>query len=134
MLMIPEDEEGPSFAYSVGMTKMFGHPEIAIFGLSPDLMHRIINLIGEAVKDGRQFSDSETASGFLEGFDVRFSKAARSHYEEHFGYASWYYKGDDYTVLQCLWPDRQGRFPSDPDFSMALRRRQPLLSASSRRD
>ena len=52
---------------------------------------------------------------------------AHRHYPEHFGYARWFYKGDDFPALQCLWPDKQGRFPSDADYSEPLRARQCLL-------
>jgi hypothetical protein len=128
VLKIPEGDEGPSFAYSVGLFRTFNHPEIVIFGLDRDLMHRMINLIGEEVRQGRRFADGEAASGFLEGYDVRFHEVARRCYPEHFGYAHWLYKGDDFPVLQCLWPDMQGHFPTDPDFPESLRPRQPLLA------
>ena len=126
--MIPEDDEGPSFAYSIGLFKNFGHPEIIIFGLGVEVLHGMINLIGEEVRQGRRFADGESASGILEGFDVRFRGVAREHYHEHIGYARWFYEGDDFPVLQCLWPDREGRFPSDPDFPDSLRPRQPSLA------
>ncbi len=127
VIMIPEDDEGPSFAYSIGLFRTFGHPEIIIFGLDLDLMHRLINLIGEDVRQGRRFADGQAASGILEGYDVRFLNVARRHYPEHFGYAHWYYKGDDFPALQCLWPDKHGRFPTDSDCPEPLRARQRLL-------
>jgi hypothetical protein len=128
VIKIAEDDEGPAFAYSIGLFKTFGHPEIIVFGLDVDLMHRMINLIGEEVRHGRRFADEEAASGVLEGYDVRFKYVARRHYHEHVGYARWFYKGDDFPLLQCLWPDKKGRFPTDSDFARALRPRQPLLA------
>jgi hypothetical protein len=122
-----EDDEGPAFAYSIGLFKSFGHPEVIVFGLDVDLMHRMINLIGEEVRQGRRFADGDSASGILEGYDVRFLNVASRHYYEHFGYARWFYNGDDFPVLQCHWPDKKGRFPTDPGFAKALRSRQPLL-------
>jgi hypothetical protein len=127
VIMIGEDDEGPAFAYSIGLFKSFSHPEIIIFGLDVNLMHRMINLIGEEARQGRLFDDGESASGILEGYDVRFLNVARQHYHEHVGYARWFYKGDDFPLLQCIWPDMQGRFPTDAGFARALRPRQPLL-------
>jgi hypothetical protein len=127
VILIPEGDEGPAFAYSIGLHRTFNHPEVVVFGLDLEMMHRVVNLVGEAVRRGRRFSDGDSASGFLEGYDVRFLAVARGHYREHFGYARWFYDGDDFPVLQCLWPDRLGRFPSDPDSSEGLRSRQPLL-------
>ncbi len=128
VIMVPEDGEGPSLAYSIGLSRTFGHPEIIVFGLDPDLMHRMINSVGEEVGRGRRFADGQVASGILEGYDVRFLHVARRRYPEHFGYARWYYNGDDFPALQCLWPDRQGRFPTDADYAEPLRARQPLLA------
>jgi hypothetical protein len=127
VIMIGEDDEGPAFAYSIGLFKSFRHPEIIVFGLDVNLMHRMINLIGEEVRQGRRFADGDAAPGILENYDVRFLTVASRHYHEHVGYARWFYKGDDFPVLQCLWPDKKGRFPTDPGFAKALRPRQPLL-------
>jgi hypothetical protein len=129
VVLIPEDDEGPAFAYSIGLFKTFGHPEVVVFGLDLDVMHQMINLIGEEVRRGRHFSDGESASGILEGYDVRFCEAARKHYHDHFGYARWFYGGDDFPALQCLWPDRRGRFPTDPGYPESLHLRQPLLAS-----
>jgi hypothetical protein len=125
--LIPEDDVGPPFAYSVGLYRTFGNPEVIVLGLDLDLMHRMINMIGEEVRRGRRFADGGAASGILEGYDVRFHAVARRHYPEHFGYTHWFYKGDNFPALQCLWPDKQGRFPTDGDFAEPLRARQPLL-------
>lgn len=111
VVMIPEDDEWPASAYSIGLFQTFGHPEIIVFGLDLDLMHRMIDLIGEEVRQGRRFSDGESASGILEGYDVRFLHV-----------------GDAFAILQCLWPDRQGRLPTDADYAETLRARQPLLA------
>ena len=63
VVMIPDDDEGPAFAYSIGLFKSFGHPEVILFGLDLGVMHQIINLIGEEVRLGRRFSDGEAVSG-----------------------------------------------------------------------
>jgi hypothetical protein len=127
VIMVPEDDEGPSFAYSVGLSRTFVHPEIIVFGLDLGLMHRMINSVGEEVRRGRRFADGQAASGILEGYDVRLIPVARRHFPEYLGYAHWFYNGDDFPALQCLWPDKKGRFPTDPGFARALRPRQPLL-------
>jgi hypothetical protein len=127
VLLIPEEDEGPSFAYSVGLFKTFAHPEIVVFGLDVDLMRQMINRIGEEVRAGRCVSHGDSSPGVLEGHDVRFCDVAKEHYREHFGYARWFYRGDEFPVLQCIWPDAAGRFPTDPKSPGWLRNRQPLL-------
>jgi len=51
------------------------------------------------------------------------------------GYAVWFYGGDDFSALQCVYPDLEGHFPWDGGFDANWRNRQPLLfphSLSSR--
>ena len=128
VIMVPEDDEGPAFAYSIGLFKNFSHPEIIVFGLDLDLMHRVINLIGEEIRQGCRLAEGGSLSGILEGFDVRFVNVATRHFSEYLGWAAWFYGHKEFPVLQCLWPDMKGRFLTDPNFPEPLRRRQPLLT------
>jgi hypothetical protein len=131
VLLIPEDDEGPPFGYTIGMLKTFGHPEFVVVGLTdPEVMHQFLNALGAEVKRGRRFASGDSTPGIIEGFEVRFAEVPRSAYDEHFGYASWYYKGQTYPVLQCLWPDAKGNFPADADFDPDLRSLQPALGSS----
>ena len=51
---VEEDEEGPGFAYSIGLYHSFDHPEVIVFGLPVRVMHPIINGIGEQVRAGKR--------------------------------------------------------------------------------
>ena len=128
VVLIPEDGEGPAFAYSVGLYKTFGHPELIVFGIDLRVMHLTINLVGQELRRGRHFSEGESVPDILNNSGTLFLKVARRHYQEYLACARWFYKGDDFPALQCLWPDTQGRFPTDPDFPESLRPRQPLLA------
>ena len=66
-------------------------------------------------------------SELLEGYLCEFLRVPASTYREFFGYARWFYKGDSFEALQCVWPDRHGRFPWDGDVTEGVRARQPLL-------
>ena len=71
---------------------------------------------------------SPAATGdILEGYDCAFRAVAKKQYKEYLGFARWYYKGNDFPVLQCVWPDKQHRFPWDDGFEERFRSRQPLL-------
>ncbi len=47
VIAVPEDEEGPAFAYSIGLFHSLQHAEVIVFGLDVRLMHEMINRIGE---------------------------------------------------------------------------------------
>jgi hypothetical protein len=128
VLGIPE-EEGPAFAYSIGMFRTLGHPEVIMIGQKIPLMHWVINHVGERVREGGPFRHGDVAPGFLEGYDVCFVAVDRAHYRDYFGYARWFYQGDDFPVLQCVWPDKGGRFPWHPDAPDGWHERQPILGA-----
>jgi len=53
---IAGDASGPGCAYSFGLYKEFGHPEIIIFGLAEQTMHRLINDVGKLVRGGAKYS------------------------------------------------------------------------------
>lgn len=67
------DETGPGFGYSVGLFKAFGHPEVIIIGLNLDLIHLIINRIGENLREGKSYQSGGFYSGLIEAHDCYFA-------------------------------------------------------------
>ena len=126
VILIPEDEEGPAFAYTLGLYHSQRHPEVLIQGLRQERLHGILNGIGEYVKGGRRFQADGEYSGILEGYTCAFRTVDPSLYEEYFGYAVWFYRGQTFPALQAVWPDMEGRFPWEEGFPEALAERQLL--------
>lgn len=126
---IEADEHGPAFAYSVGLQHTLNHPEIIVFGLNDaETMAHIINTIGEAVKSGVAFEDWDESDQILDGYSCVFRTIPAESYPDYIGYAMWYYRPNPFPVLQCFWPDKQHRFPWDPDCHPSVQQRQPILS------
>lgn len=126
---IEADEEGPALAYTVGLQHSFGHPELVMFGLPIDTLFGALNALGDAIKDGGRFQAEEETDQALGGYLVLFETVAPAHYREYLGYARWFYQGDHFAALQCVWPDAQPRYPTDPEFNTQLAGLQPSLSA-----
>lgn len=124
---VTEDDEGPGFAYSIGLNHNYGHPEIIAFGLDVPILWRIVNAIGAKVKQGEKFENLHEGDAILEGYLVFFRSVERRHYREYLGYARWFYEGDEFPALQCVWPDKAHRYPWQPDASEPFRKRQPVL-------
>jgi hypothetical protein len=125
---ISAEDDLPAFAFSVGLFHNYKHPEILTMGLPIETMHQMINVIGAGVGSGTIFREDSRYADIIADFDCAFIKVSERHYQEHLGYAQWFYQGSDFPVLQCVWPDKQGKFPWDPDFPEALRSLQPLLN------
>jgi hypothetical protein len=129
VILVPEDDQGPSFAYSVGLQKTFNHPEILVLGLDIKVMHQMIKGVGDRVKAGTRFLSGQRYQDILSGYDCLFADVDEKYYRDYFGQATAFYKGHSFQVLQCLWPDKQGLFPGDADFTESLRPRQTLTVA-----
>lgn len=122
-----EDESGPGFGYSTGLFKTFNHPEIIIIGLKLDLIHSIINGKGEDVKNRKTFLYGNFYSGLIEGFDCYFTSVEKKYYNEYVGYAKWYYKGDDFPLIQCVYPTIKGIYPWQSEWPKEIESLQPVL-------
>ena len=52
---------------------------------------------------------------------------SKKHYRNYFGYALWFYRSDEFNALQCIWPDRDKRWPWEEAFNPHWKPQQPLL-------
>lgn len=123
-----EQGKGPDFAYSIGLFHSFGHPEIILFGLPIDVCMRAVNVIGMDVNKGMLFEAGAVYDRILSSPHVCcFREVDSRHYQEHVGYALWFYESDPFPMMQCFWSDEQGRFPWDAGCSPYAREAQPRL-------
>jgi hypothetical protein len=120
-------DEGECFAYSTGLYLRFAQPEIVMFGLPVDIMHGIINNVGNQMKTGVNFLPGRDYADLLERYPCQFRTVDKSKYSHHLGWSSWFYESLDYPVLQCFWPDTNGYFPWQSECATAVRELQPFL-------
>lgn len=127
VIVSPEKEE-PGFAFSIGMFKNYGHPEIIIFGLKNEVMHNVINSLGEDIKNGKKLATSIEYDNVLDETKCIFVEVEKKNYKEYLGYALWYYKNIEFPVLQCVWPSKTtGLFPWDKEVAQIVKDYQPAL-------
>ena len=79
-------------------------------------------LAGETFETGKFYSD------FLGNFDVCFIEVDKSHYKEYLGWGLWLNNGDDFKMLQLIWPTTDGIWPWDEDKSEYYSWAQPILN------
>ncbi len=126
-----DDEGSPGFAFSVGLFHTFDHPEIIVFGLPDVEAARIINIIGLQVQAGTRFEANDLSDDVAEGLPVAFKMVPESFYREYLGYALWFYRGFDFPVLQCVWPDEAGLFAWQDGYDHRFDQMQPILAHPS---
>ena len=128
VIKVFEDDEGPGFAFTIGLYKRFDHPELIVFGLPLDTMHLMLNAAGEAVRAGQAYTVGQSYDDILEGYSCTFRPVPRGQYGAYLGSAEWYYDGDDFPALQLIWPDRERRYPWAAPVDAWIRKAQPVLA------
>lgn len=124
------DDEGPGFAYSIGLYRTLGHPEVIIFGLARSDLHGAVNRVADEVRRGRRFGEGDSSDEVLEGYPVTFRGVAVEFYDEYLGQAIRYYGGTAFPAIQGFWPDGGGRFPWQPGYGYGADEPQPQLQHS----
>jgi hypothetical protein len=127
VLKVMEDDNGPAFAYSIGLYKTFKHPEIIIVGLNLDLAHSLINNIGEDIKNGMIYKSGEFYADIIESFKCLMVSVSQDNYGEYMGYGYWFYKNYDFPLLQCIYPTVKGIFPWESSWPEEIKDIQPIL-------
>ncbi len=127
VIKVLEGEDGPGFGYSIGLYKTFGHPEIIIIELKLDLIHNLINDIGEQIKNGKAFNTENFYSDLIEGFDCYFALVDKKFYEQYIGNALWFYNNEEFPLIQCIYPTVNGIYPWEKDWPDNIKNLQTLL-------
>lgn len=100
--------------YTVGFGDSIGHPELVVSGVPQEVGQVLLNDIGDALAEGRRFEVGERYPDFLVDVDIELRPTLARWNEAHFGRArDWY--GEFPPTLQVVLPDRENRFPGEPD-------------------
>ncbi|MBO7922585.1 DUF4262 domain-containing protein [Alteromonas sp. K632G] len=130
VLNIMEGDGEPCFTYSIGIEKSQGKPDLVIQGLKRELAHNIVNDYKDRLLSGETFEPGKYYSDFIGGLDVCFIEVAKSHYKEYFGWGLWLNNGDNFRMLQLVWPTTEGVWPWHEGKSEYYQWAQPLLNSS----
>jgi hypothetical protein len=125
--VVPGDGYSPAFAYTIGLYKTYGYPELICFGLNQDLLHSVL-WSGKELLDKQPILDQSLGyPDFIGNYDVRLLTVNRAWYRYYFGYGIWFNQGQDFPALQIVWPDKKALFPWEEGFNPAWKAGQPLL-------
>jgi len=127
VIKVLDQPDAPGWAYSVGLFQNYDHPEIIVFGEDLDLMHSIINRVGDDVRSGKTFEIDHKYPDLIDAYSCIFKNVAPIWHDYFLAFASGFYNRSNYPVLQCFWPDFDSRFPWESNFSEDLISAQPLL-------
>jgi hypothetical protein len=103
--------DGPPFAYTVGLFGM-NHPELLLFGVSPESAVTVLNALGERVRSGESLLPGIEVE--IEGWDRRvIPEVVPNPGDIVFSANAFYRRPDEVSVpvLQLSYTDEGGRFP-----------------------
>lgn len=126
---VGDEDEGPPFAYTIGLEDTFEHPEVIIFGLNNDLefMHWVLSEIAKRIAKGERFEHGAKKKDLLSGFVCPFARFPKTAYDDHLGQAIVWHGSPDFRAVQCIWPDPKKKLPWDPRFIHQLLDREPVF-------
>ena len=126
--------DDPSWLYTVGLLKTWSHPELIVFGLSPQNAYGGISAVVDEIRSGAFRRASRDEPFDVEGVASCLIPVLEDYWKYPCDYllgASHYYGVTgaplDRRALQLVWADEAGRFPWEDSFNPELTGRQPLL-------
>ena len=132
------ESESP-WAYTIGLTQSFDHPELVVTGGSEDsTLHVLGHLIGR-IKDGARFEVDSPPFSPCDCLPYRFGPVhpaqwEQGRFDQWLRYYTW--AGGELPpqrALQVLVPNNAGGYPDEPDFCFRHNNRcQPLLDEAPR--
>lgn len=116
IVQVFEDEQNPPFSYTVGLFESYLHPEIIIIGLKRELAGVLLNNMAYDIENGKNYTAGEFHEDVLDDFLCYFGEVPKSEYKKFVGWADWFYKGDNFPLIQCVYPTVRGKFVWEKDF------------------
>nr|WP_234048430.1 DUF4262 domain-containing protein [Streptomyces liliifuscus] len=92
VVMVPADEEGPGFAYTIGLWHTHKVPEPAMFGLDIRVMQVLLNTLGRRAAAGAVLESDQEHRDVVEELPVVLKESDLRWYREFFGNAIAFYR------------------------------------------
>jgi hypothetical protein len=102
-------------------------PEIIIIGQTQELHQTLLNNMAYDYQDGKIFKNGELTSDILDEYDCMMLDVDQIYYEEYVGIALDYYKGENFPVMQIIWPTSSKLFPYEEGAPGDFKKWQPVL-------
>jgi hypothetical protein len=119
---------GLGWSYTLGVFDTSGRPDIITVGLLPDTAQFALNEAAKLLRAGVDLTKGRHRD-LIGEVDCEFRPVDPKWVEHLMGWALWYYDGDDFPVIQAVYPDLQNRFPEDEGFDNSFE--QPLMQPNA---
>ncbi|NUP07842.1 MAG: DUF4262 domain-containing protein [Polyangiaceae bacterium] len=117
----------PLWGMAVGLQKRFDHPEVVVFGLPPQVMQQMVWNLASAIRDGERFEHGTRTDIVIERLICELRTIDPKWHDLLLGPLKALYEDAPPKMLQCTWPDKQGRLPHEDGYDAQYRARQAQL-------
>lgn len=125
------DPPVPAHAYTIGVPAAVGFAEVAVFGLTPAAANGLLTLVVDACRGGTEIPLGVEVVGLLDNeLRCMFATIEPEVCATWFRTASAWYRGELPTMVQLLYPDRNGFMPYEAGYEQRMRLAQPVIAAT----
>lgn len=110
------EEAKPGFSYTTGFAVSAGRPELMIFSTADEVAHEMFWVLFRRARAGEALPIGRRTSAFFSNLPAYAFPIAKRHFADYLGWSRWFYRGDEFSCLQIVWPDRAGVFPWEAGF------------------
>lgn len=120
----------PGYSYTIGFPDLVQFSDVVLFGLTPVASRGLLDLVVEVAGGGTEIPLGVPVVGLLDN-DLRcvFAPVDLTVWGDLFTTATAWYRGAPYSMVQLLWPDRNGFLPYEPGFDQRMSTAQPVIGA-----
>jgi hypothetical protein len=121
----PADDDGPAFAYTIGLMHRAGHPELAMTGLPAAVMHHALNIVADRiVRHGLRVKPGDVIETALLNAPVVVDEVSEVGLRELGLWSAWFHR-IPVRALQLVWPTAGGVFAWQPGAPPEVEAMQP---------
>ena len=111
------DPPVPGYAYTIGFPDSFGFPEVLIFGLTPVAARGLFDLVADLLRGGTEVPIGVELVGLFDNeLRCMFAPIDLTQWSGLVEVAVAWHRGPTFSVVQLLWPDRNGFLPTEAGF------------------
>lgn len=124
VIQVEKTDHGLGWSYTVGVYDSSGKPEIIAVGLPEKTALFALNEASKRSRCGVDLTQGRHRD-IIGNVECEFRPVDPKWIKQLMGWASWYYGGADFPVLQAVYPDLENRFPGEEGFDHRFER--PLM-------
>ena len=111
------DPPVPGYAYTIGFPDSFGFPEVLIFGLTPVAARGLFDLVADLLRSGTEVPIGVELVGLFDNeLRCMFAPIDLTQWGALVEVAVAWHRGPTFSIVQLLWPDRNGFLPTEAGF------------------